>query len=108
MPKKNISDFLYKPIITLSDLGGMDEIITEIKETIEYPLKYNNIHKHMNIQPVKGIVGNRLNLDLANLMAGAVTEAMFRKIAEREQLIRTQEAARATPLLQKVFSRTWE
>ncbi len=59
------------------------------------------------IQPVKGITGNRLNLDLANLMSGAVSEAMFRKIAEKEKEIRAQEAARTTSLLQKVFSRNW-
>jgi hypothetical protein len=40
-------------------------------------------------------------------MAGAVSEAMFRKIAEKEALIRSQESARSTQLLQKVFSRKW-
>ncbi len=40
-------------------------------------------------------------------MAGAVSEAMFRKIAEREMQIRADAAARTTPLLQKVFSRNW-
>ena len=59
------------------------------------------------IKPVKGLAGNRLNLNLANLMAGAVSEAMFRKIAEKEALIRSQESARSTQLLQKVFSRKW-
>jgi hypothetical protein len=59
------------------------------------------------IKPVKGLAGNRLNLNLANLMAGAVSEAMFRKIAEKEALIRTQQSARSTQLLQKVFSRKW-
>lgn len=57
------------------------------------------------IKPVKGIAGGRLNLDLANLMAGAVSESMFRKIAEKEALIRSQQEARTTPLLQKVFYR---
>ena len=59
------------------------------------------------IKPVKGLAGNRLNLNLANLMAGAVSEAMFRKIAEKEALIRSQESARSTQLLQKDFSRKW-
>ena len=36
------------------------------------------------IKPVKGIAGNRLNLDMANVMAGLVSEAMFRKIAQKE------------------------
>ena len=59
------------------------------------------------ISPVKGLLGNRLNLDLANLMAGVVSEKMFQKIAEREVQIRANASARTTPLLQKVFSRAW-
>jgi hypothetical protein len=57
--------------------------------------------------PLRSATGNRLNLDLANLMAGAVSEAMFRKMEEKEKQIRLEAAARTTPLLQKVFSRNW-
>jgi hypothetical protein len=59
------------------------------------------------IGPVKGIVGNKLNLDLPNLMAGVVSERMFEKIADKEKEIRINPAARTTPLLQKFFSKTW-
>jgi hypothetical protein len=60
------------------------------------------------IKPIKGTsVGSRLNLDLNNLMALAVTDAMFRKMAEKETEIRSNAAARTTPLLQKVFGRSW-
>jgi hypothetical protein len=60
------------------------------------------------IAPIKNTgVGSHLNLDLSNLMAAAVADAMFRKMAEGEQLIRTNASARTTPLLQKVFGRTW-
>lgn len=67
----------------------------------EYKLneQWNNI-----IKPAKAITGNKLNLDLATLMAGAVSEAMFRKIAEKEVLVRKDASARTTVLLQKVFS----
>ena len=58
-------------------------------------------------RPVQSITGNRLNLDLANLMAGIVSEKMFQKIAEKELEIRANAAARTTTLLQKVFSRNW-
>lgn len=60
------------------------------------------------IKPVKSFAGDKINLDLSNLMAGVVTEAMFRKIAEKEKQIRTDAAARTTTLLQKVFSRSWD
>lgn len=59
------------------------------------------------IKPVQSVAGNRLNLDLANLMAGMVSEAMFREIATRETEVRTQAAARTTPLLRQVFGRNW-
>ncbi len=58
-------------------------------------------------KPVQAIVGNKLNVDLSQLMAGLVTEAMFRKIAEKETQVRTDANARSTALLQKVFSRNW-
>jgi hypothetical protein len=55
------------------------------------------------IKPAQSLAGNKLNFDLANLMAGVVSEAMFQKLEENEKKIRTDAAARTTPLLQKVF-----
>jgi len=68
----------------------------------EYKLneQWNNI-----IKPARALIGNKLNLDLANLMAGVVSEAMFRKIAAKEIQVRQDAAARSTTLLQKVFSK---
>ena len=59
------------------------------------------------IKPVQSVAGNKLNLDLANLMAGVVSEKMFQKIVEREKEIRANADARTNTLLQKVFSRSW-
>lgn len=59
------------------------------------------------VKPIQGVSGNRLNLDLATLMAGMVSEAMFREIATQETAIRTDTRARTTPLLRQVFSRNW-
>jgi hypothetical protein len=58
------------------------------------------------IKPVQSIVGNKLNVNLSNLMAGLVAEAMFRKIAEKEVQVRNDAAARTTTLLQKVFAQS--
>jgi hypothetical protein len=60
------------------------------------------------MKPVQSLLGNKVNVDLNTLMAGLVTEAMFRKIAEKETQVRADAAARTTPLLQKVFSKTWQ
>ncbi|MBX9782229.1 MAG: DUF4197 domain-containing protein [Chitinophagaceae bacterium] len=61
------------------------------------------------IGPAKLALGNKanLNLNIDNLLAGVVTNAMFNKIAEQETVIRTKAEARTTQLLQKVFGRTW-
>lgn len=59
------------------------------------------------IKPVQSVVGNKVNINLSNLMAGLVAEAMFRKIAEKEVQVRTDATARTTTLLQKVFSKNW-
>ena len=80
--------------------------ITPVMKTAldEYKLteEWNKI-----IKPAQAIAGNKLNLDLANLMAGLVSEKMFQKIGEKEQQVRTDAAARTTILLQKVFSKQW-
>ena len=77
-----------------------------IKPAVEEALQEYKLEEQWD-KVVKPLGGNRINLDLSNLMAGMVSEAMFRKIAEKEQEVRSQAAARTTPLLQKVFSRNW-
>jgi Protein of unknown function (DUF4197) len=71
----------------------------------EYKLtdQWNKIMK-----PAQDISGNRVNLDLPNLMAGMVSLKMFEKIEEKERDIRANASARTTPLLRKVFSRNWQ
>jgi nucleoside diphosphate kinase len=61
------------------------------------------------IGPAKPILGEKgkLNLNIDNLLAAAVTLAMFKKIEEQEIAIRTKAEARSTQLLQKVFGRDW-
>lgn len=87
---------------------------TELREAIkpvmksaldEYKLtdQWNKIMK-----PAQDISGNRVNLDLPNLMAGLVSLKMFEKIEEKERDIRANASARTTPLLRKVFSKNWQ
>lgn len=59
------------------------------------------------IKPAQSVFGSKFNPDLASIMSMMVTDAMFKKIAEKEQQVRQDAAARTTPLLQKVFSRNW-
>ena len=59
------------------------------------------------IKPAQSVFGSKFNPDLASIMSMMVADAMFRKIAEKEQQVRAEASARTTPLLQKVFSRNW-
>ena len=52
----DVSKFIYIPTITLSSLGGMDDIINEIKEIISNPLYHYDAYKQLNILPIKGIL----------------------------------------------------
>jgi hypothetical protein len=86
---------------------------TELRESIK-PVMQTALNEYkLNeqweqiIKPAKALVGDKLNLDLATVMAGLVSEKMFQKLEENEVQIRTNATARTTPLLQKVFSRTW-
>jgi hypothetical protein len=60
------------------------------------------------IKPAQVLVGNKLNLDLANLMAGMVSEKMFQQLELKEKEVRSTASARTTTLLQKVFSKNWQ
>ena len=58
------------------------------------------------MKPVQ-VAGITLNPDLSAIMALLVSDAMFRKIGEKEREIRTNQAARTTTLLERVFGRNW-
>ena len=81
--------------------------ITPVMQTALNEYKLNEQWEQL-VKPVKSLFGNKLNIDLANLMAGYVSEKMFQKIAEKEQEVRNNAAARTTTLLQKVFSKKWD
>lgn len=85
------------------------ELRNSIKPVMQNALKEYKLDEQWNkiIGPAKALVGDKLNLDLANIMAGIVSEKMFQKLGETEVQVRTTAAARTTPLLQKVFSRDW-
>jgi hypothetical protein len=86
-----------------------DSLRRSIDPIMEQALQEYNLNQQWDkiAQPLKAATGNLVNLDLSTLMAGMVSEAMFRKIEEKEKQIRTEAASRTTPLLQKVFSRNW-
>jgi membrane carboxypeptidase/penicillin-binding protein len=82
-----------------------DTLRNAISPEMNNALDEYKIAKQWNelVAPAKLLLGNKLNLDLGNLMSGLVTNMMFNKIAEKEVEIRTKAQARNTALLQKVF-----
>ena len=85
------------------------ELRNSIKPVMTDALKEYKLNEQWDkiIKPAKALVGDKLNLDLATIMAGIVSEKMFQKLAETEVQVRTNAAARTTPLLEKVFSKNW-
>jgi hypothetical protein len=95
------TDYLRK---TIGD--SLRSSITPVMHTAleEYKLvtEWNKL-----VAPVKLFAGDKLNLDLSNLMSGVVANLMFNKIAEKERDIRTKAEERKSVVLQKVFGRDW-
>ncbi|MFX1273700.1 MAG: AAA family ATPase [Promethearchaeota archaeon] len=47
---------IIKPTETWDDIGGLDEAKQQLRETIEWPLKYPGFYKYMKSQPPSGIL----------------------------------------------------
>ena len=76
-----------KPNVTYADIGGLDTQITEIKETVELPIKNPEIFEEIGIDPPKGILLYGPPGTGKTLLAKAVaneTNATFIKIVASE------------------------
>ena len=86
---KNVSamEIDEKPEVTYSDIGGLDSQITEVKETVELPIKRPELFKEIGIDPPKGILLYGPPGTGKTLLAKAVaneTNATFIKIVASE------------------------
>lgn len=118
---KGIGSMSFTDAVRIVKSGGTSAtdylrstIGTELRQSIK-PVMANALNEYKLvdqwnsiIKPAQALVGNKLNLDLPTIMAGLVSEKMFENLAQKEQEIRSNAAARTTPLLQKVFSHTWQ
>ena len=47
---------IEKPNVKWDDIGALEDAKQELKEAVEWPLKYGKIFSHMNAEPPKGIL----------------------------------------------------
>lgn len=47
---------IEKPNVKWDDIGALDEAKQELKEAVEWPLKFGKVFDHMNAKPPKGIL----------------------------------------------------
>lgn len=47
---------IEKPNVSWDDIGALESAKQELKEAVEWPLKYGKIFEHMNAKPPKGIL----------------------------------------------------
>lgn len=55
-PVVRASEMAEKPTTTYADIGGMDDLIEEVKEAVEYPLTRPEAYRKMGIVPPKGVL----------------------------------------------------
>lgn len=54
--KELAEKYLINSTTTFSDLGGMKEVIKQLQEMIEWPLKYKSIFEFLGVKPPRGIL----------------------------------------------------
>ncbi len=47
---------ITQPTETWEDIGGLEEVIVQLKEVIEWPLKYPELYRHLHSRPPNGIL----------------------------------------------------
>ncbi len=47
---------IERPNVKWEDIGALDDAKQELKEAVEWPLKYGKVFEHMNAKPPKGIL----------------------------------------------------
>jgi ribosome biogenesis ATPase len=45
-----------RPTLRYSDVGGINHVLQEVRELVEYPFSHPEIYKHLGVEPVRGIL----------------------------------------------------
>ena len=52
----NAFEVIERPKVTYKDIGGLDDVIKELREVVELPLKKPEVFKRVGIEPPKGVL----------------------------------------------------
>lgn len=55
-PIVKASQMLEKPTVTYDDIGGLDEVLLEVREAVEFPLTRPEAYEKLGIIPPKGVL----------------------------------------------------
>ncbi|HET6398489.1 MAG TPA: proteasome-activating nucleotidase [Candidatus Thermoplasmatota archaeon] len=45
-----------KPSVTYADIGGLEDVLQQVRETVEYPLTKPHIYQKLGVKPPKGVL----------------------------------------------------
>ena len=100
------------PNVKWDDIGGLEDVKQELREAVEWPLKYPEVFAHMNAQPPKGVLlfgppgtGKTLlakavaNESEANFISVKGPEFLSKWVGESEKAVREtfRKARQAAP-----------
>ena len=106
--------FIEVPNVRWEDIGGLEQAKQELREAVEWPLKYPELFAHMNAQPPKGILlygppgtGKTLlakavaNESEANFISVKGPEFLSKWVGESEKAVREtfRKARQAAPCI---------
>jgi transitional endoplasmic reticulum ATPase len=98
--------FVEVPEVRWSDIGGLDEVKQELREAVEWPLKYPEVFEKMGIRPPRGILLYGPPGTGKTLLAKAVaTESGANFIAVRGPEILSKWVGESERAIRKIFER---
>ena len=74
-PHVQATEVVKKPGVRYADIGGLDKVIQEIRETVEYPLTRPELFEKLGVKPPKGVLLRGLPGTGKTLLAKAVANA---------------------------------
>ena len=98
--------YIEVPTVRWDDIGGLEDVKQELREAVEWPLKYPKIFEEMGIRPPKGILlfgppGTGKTL----LAKAAATESGANFIAVRGPEILSKWVGESEKAIRKIFER---